>query len=108
MVAALVFASGLMDSSSLVVAHNSPKRCGHRAELGAGWFKLRAHRGTRCPKARVLAEKWHDRALSGGGFARRIKAGGRSWRCRTRQLHPEVWKVLCASKTRIVHFQWGF
>ncbi len=103
----LLVLGGTVQPSS-VSAHNAPRACGHRQELGAGWGKLRAHGKAGCKTARVVAEKWHDRAMGGDGFSRRLNAAGRSWQCRTRQLYPELWRVRCTTNNRIVHFLWGF
>jgi hypothetical protein len=107
-VAVVMVATGLTAGLGPASAHDMPKRCGDRPEAGAGWFDLRAHKVAGCKTARRLAEKWHDRAISGGGFARRMNVHQQTWRCRTRQLHPEVWRVRCLAPNRIVHFGWGF
>lgn len=90
-------------------AHDVPRRCGYRQEMGAGWWKLRAHGGVSCRTARRVAEKWHTRVMSGGNHSRfRVKE--RTWRCRDEEAtqYVEAVRVRCRTgEERIVHFLWG-
>jgi hypothetical protein len=107
-VAVVAMALVVTGASVPAAAHDVPKRCGDRLEPGAGWFHLRAHKVAGCKAARRLAERWHDRAINDGTFARRLNVHQQTWRCRTKQSHPEVWRVRCSAPNRIVHFGWGF
>ncbi len=88
-------------------AHNEPLRCGHRNELGVGWWKVRAHGGAGCRTARRVAEKWHDRVLNGKPVDQ-FRVNQRKWRCRDKQAGYESVKVRCRTgESKVVHFYWG-
>ncbi len=90
-------------------AHDAPRRCGDRDQLGAGWWDAYAHNGASCATARRVAEKWHDRVMSWRD-PDRFRVNERVWRCRDRDLagYAEAVRVRCARRDgAVVHFLWG-
>ena len=57
LMAAATVAAGTLPLAPPAAAHDEPRRCGHSAGPGAGWFKLRAHGPVGCEKARRVARR---------------------------------------------------
>ena len=111
LMAAAAVTVGTLPLASPAAAHNAPRRCGHSAGPGAGWYKVRAHGPVGCEKARRVARRWENKCISGTGCPRHrathinLEPG---YRCRYRQAGYESVRVKCAAEnSRIVHFLWG-
>jgi hypothetical protein len=94
------------------VAHNAPKKCGAKEGDGAGWWKVRAHSGVRCRKARTLAQAWEDKCVARNncpGEPDKIFKVSPGWKCWTKQHGYESVRVRCLANEGpgIVHFLWG-
>ena len=112
LVVALVMSVSSLAASAPVNAHNERLKCRSEGGAGAGWFKVRAHAGIGCHKARRLAERWENKCVwdqSCPGEPDQIKGIDPGFRCRDRQAGYETVRVRCTANGQqgIVHFLWG-
>jgi len=109
-IASLAVAAGMLLPTP-ATAHKAPKYCGHKKQMGAGWYKLYGHE-TSCYVAKKVARRWENKCVWRNGCGRdgstRIDVGS-GFDCKVvKKVGIESVKVRCvASRGRIVHFFWG-
>lgn len=105
----LIVAAMSLAAAMPAAAHDAPRRCGHRGEPGAGWWRLRAHDDITCVTGRRVAERWHNRVGGGRVNAERFRVQEQRWGCENAQYGFESVSVRCVRRAdgSVVHFLWG-